>query len=210
MKRAVLAAGLAMAFLPGVAIAKKAPPPTWQVVRSSDPITGETRCVVSATDRAAGIRFTRFGAIYPVVEMNSALGLLVGVSGGGKIRLPTGDILWRVDDKPFRELKAADNPQRNQPPPAPLASVPGMTAEVMRMTAALTATSTMASGDKAREMLDEMIAGNGLIYRQQTAAPAFGLPSPVEREVGQITKDGLAPFPLDESFRAGLASCGIR
>src|SRR5690606_38699484 len=82
----------------------------WSVSRTSDPITGVSSCVVTAYDTAAGLKYSRFGFLYPVVENNSKLGLLVGVSSGGKMRLPTGDILWRVDDNPHRTLRAADNP----------------------------------------------------------------------------------------------------
>lgn len=82
----------------------------WTASASSDPITGVQRCVVTIPDRRIGSAFSRTGAIYPFVEQNSELGLMVGVSSGGQIRLPTGDIEWRVDDKPHHTLRAADTP----------------------------------------------------------------------------------------------------
>ena len=81
--------------------------------------------------------------------------------------------------------------------------------EQMRIIAGATATSTVASGETAQAMLAEMLAGRGLIYRAAGATTGYGLPGSGGQEVGQITKNGLRPFPLDDSFRAGLAACGI-
>jgi len=64
----------------------------------------------------------------------------------------------------------------------------------------LTATSTVANGDTAWAMLEEMRRGKGLQYRQADANSAFGLPQSSTQSTGQITKKGLAPFPLDASF----------
>lgn len=122
------------------------------------------------------------------------------MSSGGRFRLPTGDILWRVDDNPFRELKAVDNPA---PAGAMTASATGtdaaskamedMMALTSRLTAAATATSTLASGDRAREMLAEMLTGHSLLYRAAAAAPAYGLPGSGAYRVGQITAKGQRP-----------------
>jgi hypothetical protein len=200
------------------AAAKRAPARAWTVTRVADPITGASSCVVSAMDRIGGTRFSRTGTLYPIVEINSEHGLLVGVSSGGRFRLPTGDILWRVDDHPHREIKAADNP----PAYGSSATIPVLVgndaaaaamrasmAAIVRATASATATSTVASGDTARAILGEMLAGHALIYRAVTAAPAFGLPSSATYRVGQFTKAGLHPIPIDDSFRVGIAACGI-
>ena len=44
--------------------------------------------------------YTRVGALYPFVDQKGAHGLLVGVASGGRIRVPSGDILWRIDEQP--------------------------------------------------------------------------------------------------------------
>ncbi len=210
-KLLLLTAACTIAALPATASAKKAPALAWQVSRTNDPITGATSCIVAAYDRAAGLSFSRTGALYPFVENSSTLGLLVGVSSGGRMRLPTGDIVWRVDDRPFRTLKAADNPVRDNASPIPQDN-PAMSklmSEQMRLIAAATATSTVASGETARAMLDEMLAGQGLVFRSATTAPIYGLPTGAEQSVGQVTAKGLRPYPLDESLRAGLTVCGI-
>lgn len=209
-RRFQIAAIVVAAFVAAPASARKAPDAVWQVTRTSDPITGATSCIVAAYDRAAGMTFSRTGALYPFVEKSSTHGLLVGVSSGGRMRLPTGDIVWRIDDRPFRTLAAADNPagMNNSALPQQSAEMTQLMQQQMRLIAAATATSTVASGDTARVLLDEMLVGRGLIFRA-TATNSFGLPTSAGQSVGQVTKDGLRPYPLDDSFRAGLAACGI-
>lgn len=200
------------------AIAKKEPKETWAATRVTDPVTGDSTCVVAAYDRVGRTEFSRFGYLYPIVENNSRLGLLVGASTGGQYRTPSGDILWCVDSNPHRELKAVDNPPGN----STIALTPYKTgievadkamadamANAQNMTNALLATSTVASGEKAKAMLQEMLAGRTLIYRAAQAAPAYGLPSSQTYKVGQYTNQGLKPIPIDDSFRRGLAECGI-
>lgn len=191
--------------------ARKTPSAVWQISRTSDPITGATTCVVAAYDRAGGTTFSRSGALYPFVENSSAHGLLVGVSSGGKWRLPTGDIVWRVDSQPFRTLQAADNPAGMNASviPSGNAAMSALVEQQMRLIAAVTATSTVASGDTARAMLAEMLAGTGLVFRAAATTTSYGLPTGAGQRVGQVTKDGLRPYALDDSLRAGLATCGI-
>lgn len=213
---ALLLTAIAVASNPAHA---KKPKNAWAVTRMADPITGASSCVVAAFDQFGKTKYSRFGYLYPVVENNAQLGLLVGVSSGGKYRAPTGDVIWRVDGNPFRQLRAADNP--NITPATPLGYpaptgnaatdkiVADAMANAMKITAAYTSTSTVASGDRAKEMLEEMLAGRSLLYRQANAAPAYGLPSSQTYAVGQWTSEGLRPIPLDDSFRRGLAECGI-
>jgi len=117
-----------------------------------------------------------------------------------------------VDDHPFHELKAADNPvgHGSSALPANVAEQIGSAAteNMNRVIAAASATSTMASGENAQTLLAEMVAGRGLLFRT-AAVQAFGLADPRVQEVGQITREGLTPIPLDESSRAALAECGI-
>lgn len=217
MLGAVALAISAMAGLAEPAEGRRAPREAWSVTRTTDPITGESTCVVAAYDQVGRSRFSRVGALYPVVENNARLGLLVGVSSGGQFRLPTGDIVWRVDDRPHREIRAADNPATGAALPVPFRTgneaadraVEQTMAQQGNLIASMTATSTVASGDRAQAMLAEMAAGRSLIFRQANAAPAYGLPSNQTHRVGQFTNEGLRPIPLDESFRRGLAACGI-
>ena len=124
--------------------------------------------------------------------MNSTYGLLVGVSSGGRFRLPTGDILWVVDGLPHRELRASDNPGAvsSGASHVPAANVEAMTAYTMQLTRSLSATSTMASGEKAREMLDEMFKGQSLLFRSAAAGPQIGLPNYSALVAGQVNERG--------------------
>ena len=196
-----------------IASAKKAPRKVWQVSRSSDPITGASTCIVAAFDQADGLSYSRTGAIYPFVENSSTHGVLVGVSSGGRMRLPTGRIVWRVHDKPFRTLDPADNPA-GTPSSVAAQDSPALKQLVdqqMRLigSATATATSTVAGGDTAKTMLAEMVTGRGLMFRAEAARQDYGLPTGNEGRVGLLTAKGLASFPLDNSFRAGLAECGV-
>jgi len=195
------------------------------VSRSADPLTGQSSCVIAAYDklqfRKNALAYTKTGSLYPMVEINSKHGLLVGVGSGGRFRLPTGDILWRVDDRPLRELHAADNPGLNSTqfyvPKTGNEETDRKVAEAMastsKLVASMSSTSTLASGQLAAEMLREMLGGQSLLFRAAAAAPAFGVPTGNERDVGQITLNGgiveRRPFPLDASFREGIRACGI-
>ncbi len=190
--------------------ARRKPRDTLQVMRATDPVTRVSTCAVVASDYVGRTRFTQSGALYPVVESNGTYGLLVGVSSGGRLRLPTGDILWAVDNLPHRELRAADNPGAPAMDGPPEATVEAMTAYGMALSQAMTATSTMASGDKAREMLAEMLGGTSLLFRSAGAGPATGLPDYSALVAGQVNEKGeLRAIPLDASFRNGLRECGL-
>lgn len=219
MKIRITALALVALTMAGPAIAKGRAPQAWQATRTTDPVTGATRCVVTALDYFGKSRYSRTGFLYPVIEQHPDHGLLVGVSSGGRFRLPTGTILWRVDERPFRELRAEDGPVTvdmavTAPRGAPQDSVAAKAmADAMALTNRLimsaTATSTFAQGDRAKEMLAELLAGHGLLFRAKAAAPETGLPGTGMYRVGQFTNEGLRPVPLDESLQTSLKECGI-
>ncbi|MBG6119027.1 MULTISPECIES: hypothetical protein [unclassified Sphingobium] len=200
--------------------AKDKTPHTWYATRTADPVTGVTRCVVTAMDYVGKTRYSRTGFLYPMIENHPRHGLLIGVSSGGRFRLPTGTMLWRVDDQPFREIRPEDGPL---PDGAAIAAVPvpagaesatskavnDAMALATRMAAGFSATSTFATGEQAAAMLAELRAGHGLLYRAKAASSDMGLPDSGMYRVGQITKDGLKPIPVDESLHTALAQCGI-
>lgn len=191
----------------------------WMVTRDADPITGIERCIVVAADRGGRGSFTRTGYLYPFVESNSDVGLLVGVSSGGRYRLPPGDIVWRVDQNPHRTIRAAATPSFGEsqadagvPPGMPPSAV-----AVYQMSQAMASGTvssiangiTAAGGDEARELLAEMRAGSELLFRSSRAAPSAGVPSMSNHLVGQMSGDELRPYALDASFETGLAACGL-
>jgi|GEM_PF-1461232 len=205
-------AGLAIALLSGCATSVP-PAPPWSSTVTTDPITGTKRCVVAAYDRVAGASYSRTGYLYPVVEFNSEFGLLVGVSSGGPIRFPVGDIVWRVDDRPYRELRTFNNPTQGSPTTGETAAdmssarIAETIKYAQKLAATAGATATVASSEEASAMLDEMLAGSTLIYRANRPNAQFGLPTSHGQRVGQWTTEGLRPIPLDATFRQGVEQC---
>lgn len=200
--------------------AKERTPRTWSATRTADPVTGVTRCVVSASDHMGKTRYSRTGFLYPVIENHPEHGLMVGVSSGGRVRLPSGTILWRVDDRQFREIRpedgpvtgAMDMPTPTLPPgtdPAAAKAMADAMSYTTRLALSFSATSTFATGERAQEMLAELQAGTSLLFRAKDAAANTGLPDAGMYRVGQVTKDGLKPIPLDESLTSSLAECGV-
>ena len=180
---------------------------TWKATRTSDPITGVSRCVVAAYDRSGGFSFSRTGYLYPIVEANSQYGLLVGVSSGGTYRAPSGAVVWRVDQRPYRQLSPMNNPQLSASSGAENSDP---IANAQRMVQAATQTSTLASGETAQAMLAEMKSGAELIFRSETISATYGLPDAQALALGQLTSSGeIKPYPLDASFHRALSECGI-
>lgn len=228
MKRNIVVAAVAASVISACTMTPGQPlqlAETWTATKTIDPITGISRCVVAVPDSInIGTVFysTRVGRLYPFVESNSQLGLLVGVGSGGQFRVPVGDIVWRVDDKPFRTLRVMDNPGGTNDAvskPARKRKAASATEKAMqetsdvafKMAQMVTSSATVASGNNAKAMLAEMLDGRGLIYRAAAAAPSYGLPSNAPYSVGQYTTtEGQRPIPLDESFHQSLAVCGIR
>ena len=207
-------------LVPEIAAAKKVKK-AWSVTRTEDPITGQKSCIVTAYDQFGKTKFSRNGFLYPIVEKNDDYGVLVGVSSGGKYRLPSGTILWRVDDFPHRVIDPKDNPNLETDSYAAMvpqvssgnSEVDAQVAESMKnafaVTASITATSTLAHGERAQEIIEEMLIGKGLVFRSKQSAQSVGLPSQSKYAVGQMTTKGRKPIPLDESFADGLIECGI-
>lgn len=191
----------------------------WTATASIDPITGVERCVVSIPDRSFGSAFSRTGSLYPYVEQNSELGLMVGVSSGGRIRVPTGDIDWRVDDNPHHTLKAADTPSSGVDIPG--ASTEGMSeatleayeksmADAEGMVFSIQNGVTAVGGEQAETLLSELRAGTELRFRSKSAAPSAGLVSSATYLTGRFENGELVPFLLDDSLEQALAICGLK
>ncbi len=189
----------------------------WVVSRTSDPITGEERCVVARYDQFGSSLFSRTASLYPVVEVHPKYGLLVGVSSGGRYRLPVGDVVWRVDDKTHRDLLAKDSPLSPQHQGlVDQQTVTGVDAnhgaaieQAMQATMSMLSTSIIATGEKAQEMLVEMKQGRTLLFRATGSSTNVGLPDAGINRVGEFRNGVLRPIPLDESFHEALKQCGV-
>ena len=187
----------------------------WQVSRTFDPITDETRCVVASYDQGGLLSFSRVGYLYPVVEVHPTHGLLVGAGSGGMIEVPVGDVVWRVDQNPHHEIKVANSPVDK----AFASSVPDLSGTAVseehraalesatQAMGSLFSGATLATGTQARAILEEMKAGSSLLFRRVVSDT--GLPTSAVYQVGQYSGGKQEPIPLDESFLAALADCGI-
>lgn len=191
---------------------------TWVARSTDDPITGQARCTVLAPDRFRGRSFTRSLSLYPFVETASDRDLMVGVSSGGPVRVPPGDIQWRVDQNDHRTFHQAQTPVIGDPsqwfdastlPEDARAAYEASQQSAAGMLSSIQNGITAVDGDAAQRALAEMMAGSSLIFRSSTSAPAAGVPSDQTHLVGQYRNGRLEPIPLDASFHAALAECGI-
>ncbi len=189
----------------------------WVATHTIDPLTDQERCVVGRYDRIARVRFSRTGLLYAVVENHPEHGLLVGASSGGRVRLPVGDVIWRIDDNRHHVLLAKNTPldsnTRQLVEGQAFSALNEEHAEAMKQalkgTMGMISTSTFATGEQAREMLREMMSGSTLLFRAQAVASNIGLPDANTARVGEFRKGSLKPIPLDESFRTAIRECGI-
>ena len=168
----------------------------WIAKRSQDPVSGVSRCVVTKPDQFSSLLYTRTFTLYPVIEENPKYGLLVGVSSGGNFVVPVGDILWRVDQNKPNSIKAQETPSSGP-------AYGGVNVN------ALVSGSTMASGKKARSMLEELKSGTSLIFRQDLSQHQIGLPRSSILRVGEISGGKLQALELGASFRKALTDCGL-
>ena len=126
----------------------------------------------------------RFG-FYPIVEMvNKELRL--GVRSDVLVELPVGDVQVRIDDRKIWTIASSETP--------PDYARRGDWNVTMDTVDRAKLPYTMATGEKARAILQEMVAGTLLWYR------VLGLNQ-------KVTNAGW--FPLDVTFRRALARCGI-
>ncbi|MBC6404782.1 MAG: hypothetical protein GDA41_03495 [Rhodospirillales bacterium] len=173
--------------------------------------------------------FTNSLAIYPVVEDHPKHGLLVGVSSGGKFRIPVGNVLWRVDKNDSILVSSADMPTveqthvdeyykkldqniNNKNNYSEILSK--ATADLMKQTSSglisALAGAAVASGEKAHKMLNQMRSGQSLIIRRNLGTHSdIGIPQSSDLLVGQFFNGQQRPIPIDRSFHTALEACNI-
>jgi hypothetical protein len=127
------------------------------------------------------------GGLYPFVGKRGEE-LLVGVRSGGRLRVPVGDVQIRIDDNPAWTITVMETPLDR-----PL-DKDATQAAVQTVIAASTRPYTAATGEKAKQILAQMLAGKRLIYRQVT-------PGTQTSTTGE--------FAIDDSFRTELLKTGI-
>lgn len=181
--------------------------PQWVVTQQRDAFNDSITKMVTFGDysTSSGI-ITRNFRYYPFVGTYNGE-LFVGLRSGGKQPIPTGTVQIRVDDQPAWTITPSDTPLYLLPPvnQAAGASVPGVSPELNAQVKALTEQSmqqvarsmspfTAVTGDKAKQLVGQMLAGKRIIFRvvgiNQSASTA-----------GQAE--------IDQSFINGVQSLGL-
>ena len=183
----LIAAGL----MAGCSVAEPGSGGHWLPNVRMDEFTKRPHCIVTA--ETGGIRggfiqgyntIFRF-RFYPFVEMvNKELRL--GVRSDVLVEIPVGDVQVRIDDGKIWTIASSETPLDY--------ARKGYMNVAMDTVNGAKLPYTVATGEKARAILQEMVAGRLLWYR------VLGLNQ-------KVTNAGW--FPLDVSFRRALARCGI-
>ena len=119
--------------------------------------------------------------------------MYVGVRSGGKVRVPTGVVQIRVDDNEAWTIDPSETPMPLLSKENGAASTPASTAVALSIARA-TSPFTAVSGEKAKSILRQMLAGKNIKYRKL----ALGDNNSTTGET-----------PVDASLPAALLSIGI-
>jgi|GEM_PF-807422 len=149
---------------------------------------------------------------YPFVGLRDGE-ILFGIRSGGRHRVPVGDVQVRIDTNPTWTITTAETPLYLAPAPpqvatfevpkghqmskdmaAAMAMSQAATEKAMENMGKIMSPFTAATGDKAKAIIREMLAGNRIIYR------TVGLNQAASTE-GEVLIDG--------SFARALSQIGI-
>jgi len=190
------------------ACAATSPSGYWAAFDKVDDFTDIRACSVSVGSLYyKDIVATYSGNYYPYIEVVNG-DLRLGIKSGGKISIPVGDIQIRVDSNPAWIISSSETPLDYVPEGVMgnmkdyaqgqseanqkiFESTYKVTMEnISRTMSPFTAT----TGEKARSILKEMVAGQKIKYR------TVGL-----NQAASTTGE----YDLDPSFKASLSHCGI-
>jgi len=194
-----------------------APKVEWVASTEFDRFTDITTCSVSTGSLYTHSNvYTYSNRLYPFIQVvNNEL--QVGVKSGGKYKVPVGDVQLRIDSNKAWIISMSETPVNTKPDAPVNAQLDLMTeyaknlpAEQQKLIAdsyktALNSTGqmlspfTVATGDKATAILNEMLNGKTLIYRTL----GFG---PMVPNTGGTTGE----FMLDGSLKIALDKCQIK
>lgn len=212
MKKLTLAA-IASLTISGCA-STSTPQESWVSTIKVDEFTDEVTCtVVAGTQQSNGFSYSQQNRYYPVIKsLNGEL--LVGVTSGGTVPLPVGNVQLRVDGNDTWTIEASETPVDGKNSLADVAYSDSMTeayttnmsAEqkaqylavleaTKKNTAGIMSPETLATGDKAKAILEQIKTGTELKVR----VLGFGMqPSTTGRHV------------IDQSLIQALKECGIK
>ncbi|UYO75746.1 hypothetical protein M0220_06255 [Halomonas qinghailakensis] len=213
MQKSTLAksvAALSFLFLYGCSSSSlTAPSVRWVADFQTDEFTDESTCRVTVGSKyTSSSVYTYTGSLYPFVEKKEGE-IRVGVMSGGGLKIPVGEVQLRIDQNPAWTISVDETPADLVPNASAQGSLASMSQhltseqqqaleQTYSATMAYTSKSlspyTATTGQKADEILNQMLTGQKLIYRS----------------VG-FNQQGsnVGEYLLDESFTESLRQCGI-
>jgi hypothetical protein len=200
-----LSLGLIGLTLAGCASAPKV---EWIADKKTDEFTDKTTCrATTGSLYTHSAVYTKNGAFYPMVEQVDGV-LRVGLQSGGKYKIPVGNVQIRIDSNNVWDISTNETPVDLVPTANPMATlttsnlndeqkkiVEQSIATAMNSTTQALSPYTVATGDKAKSILKEMLDGKELKYR------TVGL---------NQSASTIGTFKLDKSLKTALDTCNIR
>ncbi len=183
----------------------------WRASVSIDRFTDEVDCFVSVAEYwGSDIFYTKQNHYYPYIQQKKGE-LRVGLKSGGKFPIPVGNVKLRIDSNEAWQILVSESPvdssqfsnmispdyvknitqnldEKNK------ALIEKTFSDQQQFTSQMLSTYTAATGEKAKNILKEMLSGSILIT-QTTGIPGF--------------KSTLGEAPLNQSLQKALSDCKI-
>ncbi|WP_281546256.1 hypothetical protein [Grimontia sp. SpTr1] len=197
----------AIAALVGCASNSNQPEVKWISVKNTDEFTDVSSCKVTVGSLYTNKNvYTEVGKYYPFIEQVNGE-LRVGLQSGGQYKIPVGNAQFRIDSNKTWDILISETPLDLAPTLANLkpayleslsddqkAMVAASYESAMEVSAQTMSPFTATTGEKAKNIIREMLAGKSLKYRTiglNQAASSTGV------------------YDLDMSLQNALADCGI-
>lgn len=148
--------------------------PTWQATGATDEFTDKTTMMVTTSEfPASGTIVTRSLRFYPVVRKEGDE-IYVGLMSGGRFKIPVGTVQMRIDQNEAWTITPQETPVAMMPaapqyalnlPPEQAALVKQTQDQAMLSVTQMMSPYTVTGGNKAKQILKQMLAGKTLKYR---------------------------------------------
>lgn len=205
---------ISMSILAGCA--STSPKVEWVASSEFDRFTDQTTCsVTTGSLYTQSSVYTYNNHLYPFIEVVKGE-LRVGIKSGGKYKVPVGNVQLRIDKNKAWDINMSETPVTETPnaqassqvdlmteyakdlPPEQQALVMNSYKAAMNSTNKILSPYTVATGDKAKAIVKEMLEGETLIYR------TLGFSS-VANSTGTTGE-----FLIDDSLKTALNKCQIK
>jgi len=148
---------------------------TWKATATTDEFTDKTTMMVTTGDHSAPSWIvTQPLHFYPVVRKEGSE-IYVGLMSGGRFKVPVGTVQLRIDQNDAWTITPQETPVSMAPsiPMAPLVTLQGEQAalvknaqeQAIKSTSQLMSPYTVTGGDKAKQILKQMVSGHLIRYR---------------------------------------------